>query len=127
MEDTIPHAHGFILMYSITSRNSFQDIARTCRQIPLDPKRDSSITLILVGSKSDQSSFREVTTEEGVALAEELGCYAFYETSARTGDNVDAAIISMVRALRHAAADRRIKFMTPFRALQGLMSRFRVG
>ncbi len=77
--------HGIILMYSIASRVSFQDISRTCRQLPLDGKADPRLVLILVGTKCDDDLAREVSTDEGAALAEGLGCKGFFETSAKRG------------------------------------------
>jgi len=44
---------------------------------------------------------RAVTTEEGAALAEELGM-PFLETSARTAENVDAAFFRMAELLLKA-------------------------
>ncbi|KAF8903350.1 P-loop containing nucleoside triphosphate hydrolase protein [Gymnopilus junonius] len=122
LDDDIPFYHGVILFYSITSKSSFQDVARTCRQVPFNPKQDPNLVCILVGTKSDLTSSREVTTEEGAALAKELGCQAFLETSAKSGANVDAAVLAMVEALRKAAAAARaLDFMMPFRMVRDLL------
>ena len=45
--------------------------------------------MVLVGNKSDLNDRRQVNTEEGQELAEKYGM-TFYETSAKTGENVDA-------------------------------------
>ncbi|KAF9477815.1 hypothetical protein BDN70DRAFT_776480, partial [Pholiota conissans] len=97
---TIRPCHGIILLYSINSRWSFHDVSRTCRQIPLDAKQNPRLVFVLVGMKSDEKSTREVSSEEGLALAADLGCKAFFEASAKSGENVDAAVFAMVRALR---------------------------
>ncbi len=117
--------HGIILMYSIASRVSFQDISRTCRQLPLDGKADSRLVLILVGTKCDDDLAREVSTDEGAALAEGLGCKGFFETSAKRGENVDAAVLAMVQALRQAEAEKKIGFSTPLKLISGVQSYFR--
>jgi GTPase SAR1 family protein len=114
-----------MLLYSISSRWSFQDVSRTCRQIPLDTKEDPRLVLVLIGTKSDEKSTREVSAEEGIALAAGLGCKAFFETSAKTGENVDAAVFAMVQALRQADRDHSVRLMTPFKMIRNIPSLFR--
>lgn len=49
------------------------------------------VPLILVGSKADLESDREVSKEDGKALADKFGC-PFFETSAKTRVNVDEVL-----------------------------------
>lgn len=91
-----------------------------CRQIPLNARQDPNLILILAGTKSDLKSSRQVTAEEGLALAKELGCEAFFETSAKSGENVDAVVLSMVQALRRAATSREMDMMAPFKMMRNL-------
>ena len=44
--------------------------------------------MVLVGNKSDLADKRQVNTEEGQELAEKYGMQ-FYETSAKSGENVE--------------------------------------
>jgi GTPase SAR1 family protein len=60
---------------------------------------------ILIGNKSDLGNSREVSTSEGQALAKELGV-AFMETSALSGDNVEAAFVKMTGRIKDSV-DRR--------------------
>jgi GTPase SAR1 family protein len=60
---------------------------------------------ILIGNKSDLSGSREVSTSEGQALAKELGV-PFMETSALSGDNVEAAFVKMTGRIKDSV-DRR--------------------
>ncbi|KIY44588.1 ras protein [Fistulina hepatica ATCC 64428] len=93
----VREGQGFILVYSIASRVTFErlDIFRqSMRQV----KRGDPIFL-LVGNKCDQESQREVSHEEGVQLAHFFGC-EFMETSAKTAQNVDQLFTTLIRALR---------------------------
>lgn len=63
----------------------------------------SRIPIVIVGNKRDMTNNREVTPEEGRALAQSLGC-DFYETSARLNQNVEAAFKSLVRQIKIAKA-----------------------
>lgn len=54
---------------------------------------------MLVGNKADRVTEREVSTQEGHALARELGC-EFVEASAKNCINVEKAFYDVVRLLR---------------------------
>lgn len=54
---------------------------------------------MLVGNKCDRVTEREVSTQEGGALARELGC-DFVEASAKNRNNVEKAFYDVVRQLR---------------------------
>jgi len=75
-----------LLVYDITKRESFNNIS-----IWIDECKNQTaktISLVLVGNKSDLEDQRQVNTEEGQELAEKLGI-PFFESSAKTGQNVD--------------------------------------
>ena len=48
--------------------------------------------MVLVGNKKDLDDRRQVSTEEGQELADKYGMQ-FYETSAKTGENVDKIFV----------------------------------
>ena len=54
---------------------------------------------MLVGNKCDKTYEREVSKEEGAALARQFGC-EFIETSAKTAQNVERLFMNLVRSLR---------------------------
>ena len=75
-----------LVVYDISSRDSFNNVStwiEDCRN--QSPK---TIFMVLVGNKSDLADKRQVSTEEGQELAEKYGLQ-FYETSAKTGENVN--------------------------------------
>ncbi|GAA5820320.1 hypothetical protein JCM11251_005572 [Rhodosporidiobolus azoricus] len=78
--------HGWILIYSVTSRSSFE-ICSIIREKILGYTGRDNVPIVLVGNKSDLAVQRQVTKEEGAALAASWGA-AFTESSARTAENV---------------------------------------
>ncbi len=125
----IRDGEGFVLVYSISSRSSFTRIQRFHNQIqrvkessasspsypgsPISSVAPSApVPIMLVGNKSDRVTEREVSTQEGHALARELGC-EFVEASAKNCINVEKAFYDVVRQLR------RQRMQHSVRALQG--------
>ena len=117
---------GFVLVYDITSRSSFSRIQRFHQhvqrikgptagsptnvtftggyQLPnsppsIFPSSGAQVPVMLVGNKSDRITEREVSMQEGQALARTLGC-DFVEASAKSCINVERAFYDVVRLLR---------------------------
>ena len=80
---------GLVLVYSITSKISFKNLESWMKSLK-DIADLSSKPVIIVGNKCDLNESREVTYEEGQQYAKKLG-YHFYETSAKTGENLKEA------------------------------------
>ena len=101
MAHFIPPDHregqGFILVYSIASRATFERL-EVFRQAMLKVKRQRPV-FMLVGNKCDKHYEREVSREEGAAMARDFGC-RFLETSAKTAQNVEKLFTDLVRLLR---------------------------
>jgi len=93
----VREGQGFILVYSIASRSTF-DRLEIFRQSMKRVKRGDPI-FMLVGNKCDKTYEREVSKEEGAALARQFGC-EFIETSAKTAQNVERLFMNLVRSLR---------------------------
>ncbi|THH11798.1 hypothetical protein EW145_g423 [Phellinidium pouzarii] len=93
----VREGQGFILVYSIASRSTFERL-EVFRQLMLRVKRNRPI-FVLVGNKCDKTYEREVSREEGLAMAKSFGC-EFLETSAKTSHNVERLFMNLVRALR---------------------------
>ncbi|KAK2502938.1 hypothetical protein MC885_012431 [Smutsia gigantea] len=71
---------GFIICCSITDRRNFHEV-REFKQLVCRVQRTDDTSVVLVGNKSDLKQLRQVTKEEGLALAREFSC-PFFETSA---------------------------------------------
>eukprot|EP01098_Paradermamoeba_levis_P017152 TRINITY_DN966_c0_g1_i4.p1 TRINITY_DN966_c0_g1~~TRINITY_DN966_c0_g1_i4.p1 ORF type:complete len:190 (-),score=64.75 TRINITY_DN966_c0_g1_i4:59-628(-) len=91
---------GFVCVYAITSRSSFDEITSFRSQI-LRVKDAEKVPMVLVGNKADLESERQVTTTEGQDLAKSFGC-PFMETSAKTRTNVEECFYECVREIRRS-------------------------
>ncbi|XP_033737398.1 GTP-binding protein Di-Ras2-like isoform X1 [Pecten maximus] len=83
---SISKGHAFILVYSITSRQSLEELKPIFDEIAEIKSEMESIPTMLVGNKCDETN-REVPQREGAELAKRWNC-AFLETSAKTNHNV---------------------------------------
>jgi DIRAS family GTP-binding Ras-like protein 2 len=86
---SINKGHAFILMYSVTSKQSLEELKPIFQEI-IEIKGEGNIEgipIMLVGNKMDEDTNREVSTQFGQALAKMWKC-AFMETSAKTNHNV---------------------------------------
>jgi len=82
--------HGYMIVYSVGSKQSFE-MVRIIRDKILNHLGADTVPLTIVGNKSDlRPEQRQVTPEDGKALAEEFKC-AWTEASARYNENVQKA------------------------------------
>ncbi|CAG2251871.1 ras-related protein Rap-2c-like [Mytilus californianus] len=93
----IKNGQGFVIVYSITSLQTFQDIKTMKEQIQR-VKGIDDIPMILVGNKADLDHQREVPSSEGASLSLAWGC-PFTETSAKVTQNVNEVFIEIVREM----------------------------
>ena len=80
---------GLILVYSIANKETFKNLDTWMNSVK-NIADLSSKPVIILGNKCDLNENRQVTYEEGENYAKNLG-YHFYETSAKTGENVKEA------------------------------------
>ncbi|XP_022288484.1 ras-related protein Rap-2c-like [Crassostrea virginica] len=93
----IKNGQGFVIVYSITSLQTFQDI-KTMKEQIIRVKGIENIPMILVGNKADLEHQREVPRTEGETLGQMWGC-PFLETSAKITQNVNEIFIEIVREM----------------------------
>lgn len=88
-------ATGALLVYDIGRRATFDHLA----QWLTDARQNAqpNMVIILIGNKSDLEK-RAVSYEEGAWFARQNGLF-FLETSAKTGENVEAAFIDTARQI----------------------------
>ncbi|KAM0811244.1 hypothetical protein AB5N19_11600 [Seiridium cardinale] len=100
-EQWIRDGDVYLLVYSISSRSTFEGTRKFLRQMHQvkNFQPDATLPIILVANKCDITTHRAVSKQEGEALARELGV-GFTETSAKEGTNVEEAFFDAVRRLR---------------------------
>ncbi|KAN0030356.1 hypothetical protein ACTA71_010118 [Dictyostelium dimigraforme] len=94
----IRSCEGFILVYSVTSRSSFDQIQFFREQIIRVLDRDD-VPIMMIGNKSDLEDERQVTHQEGKDLARCLNM-SFMEVSAKTRLNVEEVFNETVRSVK---------------------------
>lgn len=89
-------AAGIMLVYDITRRRSFENIAKWLRKIDEHAKED--VIKLLIGNKCDMEQPRAVMREEGEKLADEYDM-PFFETSAKENESIKEAFECIVEEI----------------------------
>ncbi|XP_018424626.1 PREDICTED: ras-related protein R-Ras2-like [Nanorana parkeri] len=89
---------GFLLIFAINDRGSFNEMSKFHTQILRVKDRDE-FPMILVGNKADLDLQRQVTKEEALNFARE-NRIPYMEASAKIRLNVDESFHELVRAIR---------------------------
>jgi small GTP-binding protein len=89
------NSSGIIVVYDVTKNETFERVSDWVQEVR---RYVPSVPLMLVGNKSDLVDLRQVTPEAGKDLAQRQGMI-FFETSARTNSNIDAAFEELSRKL----------------------------
>lgn len=97
------NGEGFLLVFSIINRPSFDELKTFKGQI-CRAKDADAVPMVLAGNKKDMEAQRTVSFEEADALAKSFGC-RYMETSAKTRVNVEEAFFEVVRQVRIAAGE----------------------
>ncbi|KAF5290222.1 hypothetical protein FQA39_LY14776 [Lamprigera yunnana] len=91
---------GFLLVYSVTDKNSYENIVNFHTQLLRVKDRDV-YPMLLVANKVDLVHLRKITEEQGRELAHKLGL-PYIETSAKDPPlNIDATFHEVVRIVRN--------------------------
>jgi len=88
------NGEGFVLVYSITSRRSLEDL-ESIKEGIIRHKNNPNVPMVLVGNKCDLIKKREVETKDGKEVAKQYGC-AFLESSAKHDININEVFYSLI-------------------------------
>lgn len=108
-ENYYKNAKGMILVFSVTHRDSFEDVEDWLKQIKNKSRKD--ICLVLVGSQIDRPE-RIISSLEGQALAKRHGI-SYFETSAKTGENVKEVFKHITREVKEKILDKEPEVIDP--------------
>ncbi|KAK2807625.1 Ras- protein rsr1 [Onygenales sp. PD_10] len=89
---------GFLLVFSITSMSSLNELAELREQI-IRIKDDENVPIVIVGNKSDLEEDRVVSRSRAFALSQQWGNSPYYETSARRRANVNEVFVDLCRQI----------------------------
>ncbi|KAJ9071803.1 GTP-binding protein [Entomophthora muscae] len=95
--------HGYVLVYSITSRASFE-IVKVIREKILNFTGTEWAPMIIVGNKRDLHQQRQISAEEGKELALQWKCQ-FIESSAKNNENIGQAFEIMIHEVEKSLSN----------------------
>ena len=87
---------GFVLVYSIESRESFEEIKKLRERI-VQVKDKTNFPLVIVANKCDLEN-RVVSKDEGEKLANLWQC-SYFDTSAKTSINVQECFVDLIKQI----------------------------
>ena len=106
-EQLIRNVKGYMLVYSITSRSSLDELSGIREQI-LRVRDLDYVPMVVIGNKCDLEMNRQVSFEEGKELATLFEC-PFFETSAKEGTNIEEAFLQLLREIRKFVEPQLVK------------------
>ncbi|KAJ5495031.1 Ras-related protein Rap-1b [Penicillium diatomitis] len=89
---------GFLLVFSITSMSSLNELSELREQI-IRIKDDEHVPIVIVGNKSDLEEDRAVPRARAFGLSQTWGNAPYYETSARRRANVNEVFVHLCRQI----------------------------
>ena len=102
-----PGADMVMFVYDVTNPRSYKNLTHWMEQAKMNASTRNRTTMI-VGNKTDLEHLRVVSTERGKQFAQGVQAM-FAEVSAKSGENVKMAIMSLVREAMSKTQCRRHK------------------
>jgi small GTP-binding protein len=99
-------ANGVLLLYDITSMNSFRNIKNWLDQIK--ENTSDKLVVVLVGNKCDLDSERQISVDDGKQLAEHYGIKFFFETSVKKNINVNECFEVLFKELHKDFVNEKV-------------------
>ncbi|CAG7919268.1 unnamed protein product [Penicillium olsonii] len=109
---------GFLLVFSITSMSSLNELSELREQI-IRIKDDENVPIVIVGNKSDLEEDRAVPRARAFGLSQNWGNAPYYETSARRRANVNEVFIDLCRQIIRKDSEGSRSSSDPSRKREG--------
>ncbi len=90
-------ANGGLFMYDITNYSSLAHIDDWL--VVIKKKIDTLFPIVVVGGKADLADDREISSEEGIKIAQTRDADGFLECSSKTGENVEKSFQALTKLM----------------------------
>ena len=99
------NAQGIMIVYDVTNQETYENVKFWIESIKTNIGAElDNIPIIIIGNKID--SDREVNKDTASKFCEEKN-YPYYETSAKTGENIDTTIRDLVKLVLKGNSDNK--------------------
>ena len=99
------NAQGIMVVFDVTNQETFENVKFWIESIKTNIGSEIEKTpIIIIGNKID--SEREFEKDVAVKFCKEAN-YPYYETSAKTGENIDSTIIDLVKLVLNCNSDNK--------------------
>ena len=99
------NAQGIMVVFDVTNQETFENVKYWIESIKTNIGSEIEKTpIIIIGNKID--SEREFEKDVAVKFCKEAN-YPYYETSAKTGENIDSTIIDLVKLVLNCNSDNK--------------------
>jgi len=98
----VENKNGFLLVFNVVESSSLLDAERFFRLIQDEyaSKNQQRPPVVLVANKIDLAEQRRISVKQGQEASAAWGVEGYVEVSAKTGENIDNAFATLVRAVR---------------------------
>ena len=98
------NGEGFLAVYSITSQHSFDTLGKIVSVVDHIKEDWPSVPIVVVGNKLDRATNRVVSYSSGSKFSRSVDA-TYFECSAKTQQNVEAAFVTLVKLVRQWRID----------------------
>ncbi|XP_012942416.1 ras-related protein Rab-10 [Aplysia californica] len=109
---------GLVLVYDVTNSDTFETLQYWLRSIEEEMSPPTGgyepIPFVICGNKTDLSSHRKVTSAKGTEFSDRHMAFGFFETSAKTGENVYSAFHTLAFNITDICDPKLMKSYHPY-------------
>ena len=98
-------SNAVILVYDVTRPSTFLNLTHFLQD--MEESLQKKIPFILLGNKIDLADLKKIEPENASSLMKESNAVAFYETSAKTGENVEKSFQEIAGACLKESKEKR--------------------